>query len=179
MSEEMSYIVTGGKDGVIKLRNRAKITQVSDIQGHASWNGGVSALCFSRVRSTLYTAGTDVTFLIWNIGNNPNPNQPIDPEDAFGADDQNIENQADDEVKHFKEILEEEFLQSMESQKAEFKSLIMKELDVIRGKLDQLLDMNDKAEDIEKLERDDFVIDLPRKNKITLSTFIFVCILQI
>jgi hypothetical protein len=38
----------------------------------------------------------------------------------------------------------------------------MSELDVIRSKLNDLLEENEKVTDIEKLERDEFVIDVDK-----------------
>ena len=42
----------------------------------------------------------------------------------------------------------------------------MKELQRIRGGLMELLAENERCTEIEKLERDEFVIDVPRKDKV-------------
>lgn len=42
----------------------------------------------------------------------------------------------------------------------------MSELEVIRQKLHELLDENDRVTDIEKLERDEFVIDVEKRDKV-------------
>lgn len=41
------YLITGGKDGIIKLRNRSRISSSEETKAHAIYNGGVTALCFS------------------------------------------------------------------------------------------------------------------------------------
>lgn len=38
------------------------------ITGHAVFNGGVTALAFSKKRPILYSAGGDGTFIAWNVG---------------------------------------------------------------------------------------------------------------
>ena len=50
---------------------------MNEIKGHAIFSGGITALCFSRSRSTLYTAGGDGCFFAWTVGGKPNPSQPI------------------------------------------------------------------------------------------------------
>jgi len=59
ISDEQNYIATGGKDGLIKLRNRSRISASDDIKAHAIHNEGVTALCFSKFRAVLYSAGGD------------------------------------------------------------------------------------------------------------------------
>jgi len=66
-------MVTGGRDGNFVLRNMNHVAQSNEIKGHSVFNGGINALCFSRVRSTLYTAGGDGAFLAWTVGGKANP----------------------------------------------------------------------------------------------------------
>lgn len=42
----------------------------------------------------------------------------------------------------------------------------MSELEVIKSKLNELLDENDRVTDIERLERDEFVIDVEKQDKV-------------
>ena len=56
-----------------------------------------------------------------------------------------------------------EFQKTNEKRKRDFRSEIMKELGGIKENLRELLEANDRATDIEKLERDDFVVDVARK----------------
>lgn len=50
-----------------------------------------------------------------------------------------------------------------EQRKKTFRSEIMRELNGIKDSLKELLEENERVTDIEKLERDDFVIDVARK----------------
>ena len=59
ISDEQNYIATGGKDGIIKLRNWSRVSASEDIKAHAIHNGGVTALCFSKFWTIVYSAGGD------------------------------------------------------------------------------------------------------------------------
>jgi len=172
-SSEADFIVSGGQDGALILRNRKKLNQLNEIKAHAIFNGGVTALCFSRVRTTLYSAGGDGTFLVWPVGSNPNPNQAIEPADFFSSPDLSnipqVENTDDESVAFYKDLLEEQFLESEVTRKEEFKSYLSKELKNLQNKLYSLLEDNKKAQDIEQLEREEFVIDLDRKTKLEFT----------
>lgn len=172
-SDEADFMATGGKDGNIILRNRKKLNQFSEIKGHAVFNGGVRALCFSKKRTTLYTAGGDGTFLVWPVGNKPNPNQAIEPADFFSSPDLSnipqIDNEPDEAGKYYKELLEEQFLESEIPRKKQFKTEISKELKILQSKLHNLLEDNKKAQDIEQLERDEFVIDVKKKEALEVE----------
>jgi WD40 repeat protein len=78
-SNETKFMVTGGKDGNLIVRNMNHVAQNnneisgSEIKAHAVFTHGITALTFSRVRSTLYTAGGDGAFFAWTLGAKANP----------------------------------------------------------------------------------------------------------
>ena len=59
MSEEQNFLATGGKDGIIRLWNKSRISASDEIKAHAIFNGGVTALCFSNQWTVIYSAGGD------------------------------------------------------------------------------------------------------------------------
>lgn len=63
------------------------------------------------------------------------------------------------------QIIEEEANRANEEQKKHFRNVIMDELGIIQNKLRDMLASNDKVTDIEKLERDEFVIDVLRQQQ--------------
>jgi hypothetical protein len=73
---------------------------------------------------------------------------------------------ADENVMHYKRVLEEEFIESQRQIREKQKEEIRKGLDDIKGRLKRLLQENDVAEELERLERDDFVIDIATKEHI-------------
>ena len=71
-------MATGGKDGTLYVRHVNNIDKVPNpIKAHAIFSGGVTALCLSKTRSMLYSAGGDGSFMAYNIGGKPNPQSPI------------------------------------------------------------------------------------------------------
>ena len=177
-SNEIKFMVTGGKDGNIIVRNMNHVAQNnneiqgSEIKGHAVFSGGISALAFSKVRSTLYTAGGDGAFFAWTLGGKPNPTQPVtspkpdlEPIDRLDL----VDDQPDSEIRPFKEILKDQFHKQQASKKERFKEEIMSELNVIRQKLNELLDENDRVTEIERLERDEFVIDVESQEQVNVE----------
>lgn len=61
------------------------------------------------------------------------------------------------------ELMVIEFQKTNEKRKRDFRNEIMRELNGIKENLRELLEENDRVTDIEKLERDDFVIDIIKK----------------
>lgn len=70
------------------------------------------------------------------------------------------------QIKLFKAILKEEFERKEKKAKEEFKEKMVGELSKIKDKLMALLAENERVTDIEKLERDEFVIDVPRQSRV-------------
>jgi WD40 repeat protein len=117
LSKEFKQFATGGKDGSIILRNFNNFATGNEIKAHTLFTGGVTALCFSNSRSTLYTAGGDGCFMSWTIGGKPNPNQPINLPAGAGeelAKMNEIERVPIDEIRLFHDILTEQFLAEQE-----------------------------------------------------------------
>jgi len=104
---------------------------------------------------------------VWPVGAKPNPNQSVEPADFFSSPDLSnipqIDNETDDSVKYYKELLQEQFLDSEIPRKKEFKAEISKELEDIRSHIVDLVEDNRKAQEIEQLERHEFVIDVKKK----------------
>ena len=71
--KEFKLMATGGKDGTLYVRHVNDVGKVPNpIKAHAIFSGGVTALCLSRTRTTLYSAGGDGSFMAWTIGGKPN-----------------------------------------------------------------------------------------------------------
>jgi WD40 repeat protein len=79
-------MATGGKDGTLYVRHVNDIGKVPNpIKAHAIFTGGVTALCLSKSRTTLYSAGGDGSFMAWTIGGKPNSSQPVVSSSQGGA----------------------------------------------------------------------------------------------
>ena len=69
-------------------------------------------------------------------------------------------------MRPFKEILLDQFYKTQQNKKEKFKEEINSELNVIKSRLNELLEENERVTDIEKLERDEFVIDVEKRNAV-------------
>lgn len=169
VSKEFKQFVTGGKDGIIILRSMGNMSKPNEIKAHTLFTGGVTAVAFSNTRSTLYTAGGDGSLMAWTIGGKPNPHQPIPLDEDAGKDLYNmpeIERVNFENIKLFQDILEDEFRKEQEDAKEQFRQTLLNELSQIKDNLMTLLAENEQATDIEQLDRDEFVIDIKRRDKI-------------
>lgn len=126
-------------------------------------------MTLSAYRSTLYTAGGDGAFFAWTIGGKPNPHHPIQLErmDLEAIDKiEQIEDIPQSEIRPYREILEEQFHRQQAARRERFREEVKIELENIRKRLHDLLAENEKVTDIERLQRDDFVIDVERTQQI-------------
>ena len=76
-SKEFKCFVTGGRDGTLIRRSVSEFEKPLPMKAHAVHSGGVTAICFSQARSTLYSAGGDGAVMAWTVGGKPNPSQPV------------------------------------------------------------------------------------------------------
>lgn len=84
------------------------------IKAHGVATGGVTALCFSQTRSTVYSAGGDGTVMAWTVGGKPNPQKPITGDPSIGLALNNmeqVERVPGSQIKLYKQILTEELEQ--------------------------------------------------------------------
>lgn len=82
------------------------------IKAHTLFTGGVTAIAFSNTRSSLYSAGADGSWMVWTIGNNPNPTKPVELEENAGRHLQHMESMQRtpyDRLAIFQDVLQEEF----------------------------------------------------------------------
>ncbi len=77
-----------------------------------------------------------------------------------------VQPQPYDELTTVTQYMIEEFAKSNDERKRTFRNEIMKELNGIQNNLKELLSENNKVSDIEKLERDEFVIDTSKADEL-------------
>ena len=169
-SENAKQIVTGGRDGTILIRKTTNITSALEpIKAHAVHTGGVTAICYSSKRNTVYSAGGDGSFMAHTVGGRQNPAEPIVADvglsEALG-DMPDVERVPGNQIRIYKDILLEEFNKQQEQAKQEFRSALMLELMEIKKGLMTLLSENERVTDLERLERDEFVIDVNRRDQV-------------
>ena len=72
----------------------------------------------------------------------------------------------DSKLMFYKEVLEEEYNKTQLENRSKQKKLMKDAVNEIKNKFNQLLRNNRLADDLEKLPRDDFVIDLESRDRI-------------
>ena len=77
-----------------------------------------------------------------------------------------IEDIPQSEIRPYREILEETFHRQQAARRERFREEVKIELEAIRKKLHEILAENQKVSEIERLQRDDFVIDVERTEQI-------------
>ena len=70
-----------------------------------------------------------------------------------------------EDMKLFTDVMQEEFESANAEKKQIFKKQIMEQLGGIQSKLKELLHENNTVTEIEKLERDEFVIDVEKQDQ--------------
>jgi WD40 repeat protein len=112
-SENAKQIVTGGRDGTILIRKISNLSSALEpIKAHAVHTGGVTAICYSSTRNTVYSAGGDGSFMAHTVGGHQNPAEPIKADvglnEALG-DMPEVERVPVNQIRIYKDILLEEF----------------------------------------------------------------------
>ena len=124
------------------MRHFSSMKEANEIKAQAVFSGGITAVCHSRVRSTVYAAGGDGSFLAFTVGGKPNPSNPVELAAGLGSALQKMDTQEKiriDKVKRYAEILKEEYLKSQEQAKADFRVELLNKLTTIKDKLMALL----------------------------------------
>lgn len=174
-SDTFNLFVSGGKDGKIFVRSISdliskqshNLTQCTH-QTHSVLSGGISAICLSKMGQYLYVAGQDGSIFIYTLSGDRYPKAPVEDGNDGAAEAQKMPTQQEqeaDEIQYVIDIIQQEANRVNEEKKRQFKEEIMNELDIIARNLRKLLDQNDNVADIEKLEREEFVIDVERQQQ--------------
>ena len=106
--------------------------------------------------------------MAWTYGGKPNPQQPVAStvNDAILNSLPEIERCAVSKIKLFTQILREQFMAAEQEKKEKFRGEMVVELEKIKSKLMTLLEENERVTDIERLERDEFIIDESRMENV-------------
>ena len=163
VSSDNRYLAVGSKDGSLKLIDL--VSQNSEVKlAHSS----VEWLRFSNDSGLLLSAGKERDFFCWNLGEKP-LEKPLTlelEEDPSLASFQETEDSQDNQLTLASELLRRNLEKEEAKQVAEVKQNLKDKLVGIQEKLKTMLDMNEKVPELEKLDRDEFVLDLAKKQEI-------------
>eukprot|EP01022_Parablepharisma_sp_SALTPOND_P004031 TRINITY_DN1173_c0_g1_i1.p1 TRINITY_DN1173_c0_g1~~TRINITY_DN1173_c0_g1_i1.p1 ORF type:complete len:1181 (-),score=200.28 TRINITY_DN1173_c0_g1_i1:8215-11757(-) len=167
ISTDGKLLASGGKDGTYQIRMLTSLGQAKEGKSHSVNQGGVTSVAFSPARNMLYIGGGDGSFMMLNMSKEPLPNAPKTPSDIGeslkGIDE--IEDHLGIEDKIMLDKWREDDLTRQEEEKEKLKSAIKQELQPVKQALRELLLKNEEAQEIEKLDREEFLIDQGRKER--------------
>ena len=146
---------------------REKFECSKTFSAHAVSVGGVVTLAIDHAGNFIYSAARDGTIMVHAIGQNSLPitDTPFDnPSEVRQLDLMTeLEPVPHSELQTVGELMIIMFQKQNEQRKKTFRGEIMRELNGIKENLRELLDNNSRVTDIEKLERDEFVIDVNKQ----------------
>jgi WD40 repeat protein len=165
LSPNNQFIAVGCIDGTIKivgLQNKGSVLK----QIHGS--SGVQNLSFSADSSLLFSTGHERDFFSWSMVGKliDRPILSSQAEDSALEALEVVEDLSDNDVKLVRDILAESKAKSEAKDVERVKSKQRARAQEIQDKLYAMLKANEKAPDLEKLDRDEFILDLKAKKKI-------------
>jgi len=165
--------VTGGRDGMIIVRNADKKSSndpfecILTFSAHSCGAGGVCSIGLDTSGQFVFSAALDGAIMVHSLTGSAYPRSEIPFENNM---ERNMLSKIPElepvpytELETVTQLLIREFQTSNDQRKKTFRSEIMMELNSIKENLQDLLRINNNVTDIEKLDRDEFVIDVSRK----------------
>jgi WD40 repeat protein len=78
-SLSLKKMATGGKDGLVIVRDPMNVRSLKEFQTHSVVGGGVSVLCLSEHQPVFYVAGVDGSILVVSVDDNQFPKKQMMP----------------------------------------------------------------------------------------------------
>lgn len=166
--EGAGAFVSGGLDGSV-IRRSAKSSDLVKVQTQSHVKGGISACSCSEIYPILYTGGFDGSLLVHSyrmFDFEDDSLQSNIPKLADCSKLETIKLEADEQVKFYETILEEESRKARENERYHTQKNMKEKLMAIGNELKRLLLKNKDAQDLEKIERDEFCLDLELRQKL-------------
>jgi WD40 repeat protein len=162
--KEQGVFLSGGLDGTIMKRSLKEPSRPSKFKAHNYLTGGVSWCSLSERYPLIFSGGFDGSILVFkekDFDFDKEKEHLKDLPKAFETKDlPPVEFLSDLNTKYFEIILEEESRKLKESDRVKIQTEVKEKLFVIKHKLRKLLDQNRRAEEIEKIDRDEFCLDI-------------------
>lgn len=162
VSPDGRLMATGGRDGRIYVRS-TDFSKVQHIQAHNYLADGVGVLKFSTSSEQLFSAGAkDGMFAMWNLNNTNHMTRQRESELAV-LDDSEIDVSV--EVVVLDDIAAK-VREAEEALHAEERSNLRSKVAALKAKLDNLIQSNETAPDLEKMDRKELVIDFETRDQL-------------
>lgn len=173
VSFDTKLLVSGSKDGTYQVRMVGSLGQAKEGKSHSVHQGGITSISFSPTRNVIYMGGGDGSFMTINMSKEMPPTAPITPlpedfdETLRSLPEIKEEDKVDEKV--MLDRWSEEQVAREEEEKQRLKATIQEELKNVKESLKILLDKNNEVQDIEKLDREEFLIDKTRKQRMLVD----------
>ena len=151
--------MSGSSDGTVQIRDTSNLGQCRTFraQGWRQNNVGAVSVCAD---GGIYCGGKDGCFQVWRDDSKPLPDDLKIEAVPFKRISQ------DRRTKYFEMMIEDEYLETMKDEISRKKKVQLDKLTKIRTELGFLLSENEKHDELEKLTRDEFAIDLESREKV-------------
>lgn len=164
-SFELGMIISGSKDGSIILMSPTT-GESETFSCHNHKSGGISALSVSRYTPFIYSGGFDGSVVIYGIENDQELEFNVSQTEQAVKDCQAISEFGDHQISNFltklREARERDQIEDKQNLQREMKA----EFNKIKKELQTLLRKNNQVDELEKLDRDDFCLDLDLREEI-------------
>eukprot|EP00828_Plagiopyla_frontata_P042912 TRINITY_DN6551_c0_g1_i9.p1 TRINITY_DN6551_c0_g1~~TRINITY_DN6551_c0_g1_i9.p1 ORF type:complete len:828 (-),score=112.12 TRINITY_DN6551_c0_g1_i9:145-2628(-) len=163
LSTNSDYIVSGSQDGTIYIREVSNLGSFEKIKAHNYKTQGVSFLAFNHDQTAMYSSGNDGSIFLWQLTDEaPSYDKELPNMDFTQIKDE----ETDDTIKYYQKVLEDEYYKETEEMRQKQQKDMKAQLQQIKNKLQTLANSNRLADDLEKLDRDEFVIDIATQHKL-------------
>ena len=167
--EGADSFVSGGEDGCVIKRSSKDTSRCITVRTQSYVLQGVSACSLSDRYPLVYSGGFDGSILVFkhegfSFDRDRLRNKEISA-DLDASERATVESMSDADIKYYEVILEEEYQKSKETEKFEIQKNMKEKLFVLKQKLKKLLDQNKRAEEIDRIERDEFCLDVEMRTK--------------
>eukprot|EP00658_Telonema_sp_P-2_P005332 TRINITY_DN11996_c0_g1_i1.p1 TRINITY_DN11996_c0_g1~~TRINITY_DN11996_c0_g1_i1.p1 ORF type:complete len:1325 (+),score=467.71 TRINITY_DN11996_c0_g1_i1:92-4066(+) len=162
VSPDGQLVATGGRDGSIFIRS-TDFSKVQSIQPHHYLKDGVGLVQFSTSSEQLFSAGhRDGLFSMWSLNSTNHMSRQREP-DLSLLDDSEIDVQV--EVVVLDDIAAK-VREAEEALHAEERANLRSKVAALKAKLDNLIQSNETAPDLEKMDRKELVIDFETRDEL-------------
>jgi WD40 repeat protein len=165
-----SLLVSGGNEGTCIIRSTNVPTEMQTINCQNNMNGGVSACSISESRKLLIAGGNDGSLLVFKYGtvdqgkDSQNRLEGVTAEqDTSNAAE--VVSEPDSSLQFYEVVLEQQTRAEREGERNALHQDLKNQLRSIQEELNSLLQANEQADPIQKIERDEFCLDLEMKDQ--------------
>lgn len=159
-------LVTGSLDGTFMVRSGDILSQIKNkVQTHSTMSNGVSAIVASNLGRRVITAGNDGSLFVWTLEKINLTTGYVKKEHLHKGVHKPIESKGA-ELEPYYEILEKEYVESVREEVTKKKKQQLVKIDHLKKELRKLLEENEKDDELERLPREEFAIDIEARDAI-------------